>query len=626
MKNMYIAAALLWLVSCVHALAQERGEWALPGIDTIPLNAVQLTNEQVREWFMVTDVHNSGSSTIGRARAHAESMRRAACKAYIIACNPDTPVTAPFSFVTNAYEQTLDGLYSDVMSDAARQGMKIVTRSHGPGYLHGFHDAQTPFVLVQSNAVKGGSNFFIDNRDGTQYDRGTDTFIWKDGHVFTRHDPAAADLFAMRDAIAAQRVIYTGEYYLQQGVPYQRSTGCIGAEESCVWMPYLYGATSPQAPRLGAAMASLLAVFPDYDVFDLAALVSTCATAHPTLPGGGAVNVPCMIETMCEETGNQSSACDNVEQSVPIIASVPEVQGLLENPPANKHAFYAPVSGISVISGWICDAETIEIELPMPQGTVRWRAGYNTTRPDTQSACGDSDNGFSLLFNWNLLGDGIHTVRAYADGVLFAQTKVRVTTLGKEMVWGADGMLVYGSFGDFNGFFGLQWEQSLQNFVITDGADPLPKTGFNTTPAVQGYLENPSLSANVSGISAITGWICDAEVVEIELPMPQGTVRWRAGYNTTRTDTQSACGDSDNGFSLLFNWNLLGDGIHTIRAYADNMLFAETKVKVTTFGKEMVWDVQHKASIPLLTGYTLPDTDLWLEWQQTLQNFVIISD
>ena len=34
-----------------------------------------------------------------------------------------------------------------------------------------------------------------------------------------------------------------------------------------------------------------------------------------------------------------------------------------------------------------------------------------------RGACGDTNNGFGLLYNWNRLGDGVHTVTAYADGV-----------------------------------------------------------------------------------------------------------------------------------------------------------------------------------------------------------------
>ena len=82
----------------------------------------------------------------------------------------------------------------------------------------------------------------------------------------------------------------------------------------------------------------------------------------------------------------------------------------------------------------VCEAEEIVIEL---NGT-EWKAGYGTTRTDTQEPCGDVDNGFSLLHNWNLLGDGIHAVKAYADGVLFASTQVKVTTLGREFLRGAE--------------------------------------------------------------------------------------------------------------------------------------------------------------------------------------------
>ena len=45
---------------------------------------------------------------------------------------------------------------------------------------------------------------------------------------------------------------------------------------------------------------------------------------------------------------------------------------------------------------------------------------------------GIADAGFSLLWNWNNLGPGEHTVRALIDGVEFAHTTVRVTTLREE--------------------------------------------------------------------------------------------------------------------------------------------------------------------------------------------------
>ena len=83
------------------------------------------------------------------------------------------------------------------------------------------------------------------------------------------------------------------------------------------------------------------------------------------------------------------------------------------------------------------------------------------------------------------------------------------------------------------------------------------------------------------------------------------------------------CGDSDNGFSLLFNWNLLGDGVHSIKAYVDGELLASTQVKVTTFGKEFLrnWKTKGAMSLPShsTTGH------IYLEWWETQQNFVIVE-
>ena len=61
-------------------------------------------------------------------------------------------------------------------------------------------------------------------------------------------------------------------------------------------------------------------------------------------------------------------------------------------------------------------------------------AAYGTVREDTAEVCGDTDNGFNLLWNWNNLGDGVHTVLARIDGVPFARSRVTVTSFGEEML------------------------------------------------------------------------------------------------------------------------------------------------------------------------------------------------
>ena len=64
----------------------------------------------------------------------------------------------------------------------------------------------------------------------------------------------------------------------------------------------------------------------------------------------------------------------------------------------------------------------------------RLRPPTGPFREDTAEVCGDTDNGFSLLWNWNNLGDGVHNVLARIDGVPFARSSVTVTTFGDEML------------------------------------------------------------------------------------------------------------------------------------------------------------------------------------------------
>ena len=117
-------------------------------------------------------------------------------------------------------------------------------------------------------------------------------------------------------------------------------------------------------------------------------------------------------------------------------------QSVFENPQPGSFQ-----SGVGVISGWVCEAERIDIVFnPGTAQEETWRAGYKTTREDTEPFCNDTDNGFGLLFNWNRLGDGQHTVSALADGVEFGRATVTVTTLGEEFKRNVSGEFVVEDF------------------------------------------------------------------------------------------------------------------------------------------------------------------------------------
>ena len=282
-----------------------------------------------------------------------------------------------------------------------------------------------------------------------------------------------------------------------------------------------------------------------------------------------------------------------------------DVVGYLENPGATSFQ-----SGIGLISGWVCDADEVEITLNgEPQ-----EAAYGTARLDTEAVCGDSDNGFGLLFNWNLLGDGEHEVVALVDGVELDRATVTVTTLGAEFLRDVTGRCTAADFPTGDETVTLAWQQTQQNFVIVDG--PAPAGANRTGRAGVGYLENPGPNSFQSGIGVISGWVCEGTEVIIEL----NGAGQPAAYGTERLDTLDACGDTDNGFGLLFNWNLLGEGEHEVVAFVDGEELGRATVRVTTLGAEFVRGAEGEC---VVEDFPMPGETVTLEWQQNSQNFVI---
>ena len=327
---------------------------------------------------------------------------------------------------------------------------------------------------------------------------------------------------------------------------------------------------------------------------------------------GGSTSVASNIDDATTEEATTDEASTTTptasgQRSSPSTPPPPpdDVVGYLENPGAESFQ-----SGIGVISGWTCDAEAVEIVL----NGVPQEAAYGTERLDTAGVCSDTDNGFGLLFNWNLLGDGEHEVVALVDGVELDRATVTVTTLGTEFLRDVTGTCTAADFPTGDEAVTLAWQQTQQNFVLVDG---MPPTGANRagTPGM-GYLENPGPNSFQSGIGVLSGWVCEGDEVVIELngePQP-------AAYGTERLDTLGACGDTANGFGLLFNWNLLGDGAHTVVALVDGMELGRATVQVTTLGVEFLRDVEGEC---VVEDFPMLGETVLLEWQQNSQNFVI---
>ena len=145
-----------------------------------------------------------------------------------------------------------------------------------------------------------------------------------------------------------------------------------------------------------------------------------------------------------------------------------ELRGYLENPGPDSFQ-----SGVSALWGWVCDAEMVEIEIETAQGEVQpYLADYGMERLDTLDICGDTNNGFVLLVNWNSLGAGEHMVTTLVDGIELGRAMVRVTTVGEgaqqEFLRGVEGECVAHNFPHQGQSTLLEWQERSQNFVITN--------------------------------------------------------------------------------------------------------------------------------------------------------------
>ena len=136
-------------------------------------------------------------------------------------------------------------------------------------------------------------------------------------------------------------------------------------------------------------------------------------------------------------------------------------QAALENPAANSTE-----SGIGIISGFHCSSKNISFKL---NGQDIGKAGTGTDRGDTQGLCGRSDTGFSLLFNFNLLEPGRHSLSMFADGQLFETRSFSSTrSAGQEFAQGKSKTILIPDFPQTGHSTRLDWVTAKQAFVVTD--------------------------------------------------------------------------------------------------------------------------------------------------------------
>lgn len=225
----------------------------------------------------------------------------------------------------------------------------------------------------------------------------------------------------------------------------------------------------------------------------------------------------------------------------------------LENPVNNGE-----YSGVGYISGWKCEANGA-LTARINGGEVIPLA-YLNDRPDTKSACGDTDNGFITIINWAEYGTGTHTVEAFDNGVSFGRHTFHVVTLGEAFVRGARNVEFILKDWPFDGDESrIAWNQATQHFEIVDYTDgdagtPPPNPQICTTKTSTVYRAIIPISARWKVTNPCDGKTLDIDVTPLDseefflcrLDIVQGGVQFEtySGFQWRDRNTQDGvCGD-----------------------------------------------------------------------------------
>ena len=181
----------------------------------------------------------------------------------------------------------------------------------------------------------------------------------------------------------------------------------------------------------------------------------------------------------------------------------------------------AKLSGVSVISGWKCEAEG-DLTIVFNDDGTHIPLLYGTERPDVLNAgaCDSADVGFVAIWNWGNLGDGEHTAIAYDDGVEFARSTFTVMTPGTDFLRGASKRVTVDDFPNPGDTTVLEWNEGTQHFEIVDFMEMGPtdlgmcmvgmtvRTGESCTGTILAF--SYTFTVNADGQGCISGTGLDA--------------------------------------------------------------------------------------------------------------------
>ena len=258
-----------------------RGRLTLPGIDNIPIPRISLSNARMRHLWAAADHFSS----VNGSREHGRLIRETSCWSYIVECDdPENRDSRPFTYFQN-YSKT--GNYQEI--DYADAGLAVGSRTANAWFKRQIDNAA--FRIVSLSIHPDGRGLVGNYGNALDF-----LVVHSAGNESSSEFPVRFDdpLYGgIRRALDADKVVYVAGYDVNTSgdiVRHHRSSGCDTVSSACVWVPFLTPGIGPGTsfgtPRVAAAMASVLAVFPNTTHQNLARMLKMSARKVPTLPNG----------------------------------------------------------------------------------------------------------------------------------------------------------------------------------------------------------------------------------------------------------------------------------------------------------------------------------------------------
>lgn len=131
--------------------------------------------------------------------------------------------------------------------------------------------------------------------------------------------------------------------------------------------------------------------------------------------------------------------------------------------------------------------------------------------------------------------------------------------------------------------------------------------------------ESPSQGTIESGVGVLRGWACDADRVEVVI---DGHDRIVVPYGGSRGDTETVCGDADNGYATVVNWNRYDDGPHDLEAFIDGKRITSIRFIVARFAESFLRELDRSVDV---LDFPATGDRMQLTWSQPHQNFTVES-